>query len=656
MTTEARRIAVHQCLFGYDEGHHLLASSTSLSDESLARLLPLSDLAPGLSLGRDDSYWSGVPLPSAKAFVLMRTWAAWEMRRPGCVWSHALLIDFSDLPEFSDLGILRRYSMRPVPIDFGPFRAPLDIDTTPSDDITIGDPEDALCLLREIYGEGTGVFSSPNDAVELIFAIWSQQWPRLRRSFSFRTASSSLETAASMRTLDLLVMRTLRDRKVLLPSPAELTALEDLRVTPPSPCRRFLWRYGADLRSGRERFWFLIDVYMATRERLSGTALDSLVMRTEAAFPMPSEARLLKDDLLSCGFGQYSLIPSVDFVQLYTTLLAQPHPAFGAPPLEALRLLIRNSLDDAMTVGELASHQVNELAQGFLDAIAAEAVPNTFLPATEARPGLRLCVLRKRPEMITDDVLRRMAPSSVLRLLASLQREGELAKPVIEHIYSTENAELVRACVRERESLAKQHWIDGLNHPQDAPLTDAWASVLAENAENLLSHGVLSEMLTAGAVVRAARSFGYDAHGVMQVGPAPWIPSVERFEGFEETMSTSERDTFCAFLFVVASAKPSRGCELLFERTFETLHNAITYSRLDPQAFTLLLRHLPEVEWWRSWDNCRRLRIAVVNAYVDTGLRRDSFRRLTRERYLYGQLVNIAEGSKRGRQYLEHDD
>src|SRR5687768_4073372 len=94
-------IAVDQCLFGYDRGHRMITTSCELSPAASSLLLVLSDLAPGVTLGPRDSYWTGVPLPDVRRFALLKTWPAFEMPRPGCVWTHALVVTFADLARIS---------------------------------------------------------------------------------------------------------------------------------------------------------------------------------------------------------------------------------------------------------------------------------------------------------------------------------------------------------------------------------------------------------------------------------------------------------------------------------------------------------------------------------------------------------------------------
>ncbi|NTZ41073.1 hypothetical protein EXW94_26090 [Enterobacter sp. JMULE2] len=108
-----KEIEIHQCIYGYENGHRLLATSMSLPPDVATTLLLLSDLAPGLMLPSNGGYWTGVPLSGAKVYALMYTWMAYEMPRPGCVWSHVLLIPFPEMARLRDLSILIKYISRP---------------------------------------------------------------------------------------------------------------------------------------------------------------------------------------------------------------------------------------------------------------------------------------------------------------------------------------------------------------------------------------------------------------------------------------------------------------------------------------------------------------------------------------------------------------
>ena len=92
-----KHIIIQQTLHGYSNGHHLLESSILLSDESKRKLDMLSDFSSVELSEGFESYFTGYFLENENLIVLAKTWYAHEMTRPGCVWTHSLLINFDDL-------------------------------------------------------------------------------------------------------------------------------------------------------------------------------------------------------------------------------------------------------------------------------------------------------------------------------------------------------------------------------------------------------------------------------------------------------------------------------------------------------------------------------------------------------------------------------
>ena len=87
-------VKVEQILFGYDNGHGMLYSSLK---KPLIQQREVERLSDASGNGIFDSYISCFPLVEDEYYVFAKTWYADEMQRPGCVWTHMLLISFDDL-------------------------------------------------------------------------------------------------------------------------------------------------------------------------------------------------------------------------------------------------------------------------------------------------------------------------------------------------------------------------------------------------------------------------------------------------------------------------------------------------------------------------------------------------------------------------------
>lgn len=94
---------VDQVLHGYATGHQMLAASCELDLDDRKKIDELSDLNGRCERENFINYYTGYPLKNGKKYVIAKTWYAYEMKRPGCVWTHSIIINTEDMPQISNL-------------------------------------------------------------------------------------------------------------------------------------------------------------------------------------------------------------------------------------------------------------------------------------------------------------------------------------------------------------------------------------------------------------------------------------------------------------------------------------------------------------------------------------------------------------------------
>ncbi|RZK67709.1 MAG: hypothetical protein EOO85_25200, partial [Pedobacter sp.] len=104
---------VDQTLHGYADGHGLLAGSIELPIEIRRTLQIMSDISGSTVSEGFDSYLTGYPIEGTNLFVLGKTWIANELPRPGCVWTHSLIIDLQNYSELNSAYDLLNCFKRP---------------------------------------------------------------------------------------------------------------------------------------------------------------------------------------------------------------------------------------------------------------------------------------------------------------------------------------------------------------------------------------------------------------------------------------------------------------------------------------------------------------------------------------------------------------
>lgn len=113
MNVSPNQIQLDQTLHGYSDGHSLLATSADLPVHVKRSMLSLSDMSGPSMVSGFKSYLTGYSLKEAGFYAIARTWYAPEMDRPGCVWTHTLLIRCADLGKLPVLGLLLNVFKRP---------------------------------------------------------------------------------------------------------------------------------------------------------------------------------------------------------------------------------------------------------------------------------------------------------------------------------------------------------------------------------------------------------------------------------------------------------------------------------------------------------------------------------------------------------------
>ena len=658
--TDAARIKLHHVLHGYAEGHRELASSIQLKPRDAKTMLVLSDVSgPGVRID-ESGYLTGYPLPDAGLYAFARTWAAPEKPRPGCVWTHTLLIDFADLARLAALTDLVSAFRRPQPSGHAEYAKPLHLDCA-------AEPPSFPALdelrARRIIG---ALYSKPkariiafreagSDVDSLVTAIWSQQWPRLRRNFRFCTlAATDRSTDGAAFDLQLLPSgnqavrtrfpKTVEADAVALSGEWLEEAIDDLMQPRASGLRGFLRQIGGDVSGGRAAF--------ATLCRLH-RLIDRFGSEPGAVF---DAIALLQNEL-------------------------------GATQARAARA----------TVAGAAIAEAEALDDSGLDYLLAHM--DLVEPARLAAEGLKLgrAVLRRRPDVFAsligkDDLLgalalRTVAGAASADLTAALATASALAAPIL-----SERPELAA----EPALWARELGIDeeAFSALRNSPVnrSEIIVAILAAGRTDLAYHAVAEvgplEVLRALALsVRSSRlPLGFDRwlHAAAQpgavaelfarpeplprrmlamlarcVGPDdtpndygedPWLTAVRWAEG--ETFDLEETH-LRAFLLARSLGWRTRNQAELAQLGFEPVHHAAAQGTLPDGSWRWLDQRLPWPIFWFEWDRCQRLRAGVAALFVEHDLSPVIFGTLVEDGGLFGAVAEQVARSSEGRSYLK---
>lgn len=294
----------------------MLEASAALSMEDRRVLAIQTDNQDAGRVDRWDSLLSGYPLPSG-AYAWSMTWAATELPRPGCVWTHSLLLSDEALSvRWSPIVLSTLFERPSSSVDFTPYGRPLAV----SDDAanrSAGaaelDRHFVSALLWGLFEAPTrplrvpGLTLSDDERHVLLLSIWSQQWTGARVRLKLADAPISARSLGPER-FDLQLHAATRmqdpaeDERILtqLPESAPPPWARRLAndVIKPGPLRIFFHTYGEAQDSRRELSSTLASIWLALDDYKSPESAHVVLSRIAEAFPERGDWAALKSGIL----------------------------------------------------------------------------------------------------------------------------------------------------------------------------------------------------------------------------------------------------------------------------------------------------------------------------------------------------------------------
>lgn len=440
----------HQALYGYDDGHRLLASSVELDGGDQHLLARQTDSPDAGTLGWQ-GLLAGYPLPSGR-YAWTMTWPAPEMSRPGCVWTHVLVLDPAAVAGASGFDPCAYFRHPRGPAELGAYRRPVTVG------LGGGTPPAVKPKLRDLMAAVAWAFYEPptrpvrigrvaldeQPRHRIFLALWMQAWPELRGRLALTDApyaTRQLPTAA----FDLQLQQTARrhadePHRVLegLPSRKPPSWAEELAADALTPggLSQFLTAYGPDLSAHRDSVLPLTRTWMA----FSDADGDGLLDQLEHDLGQDRQVRRLKRELLRPGVtpqGCPGPLPDGALLIALVARVAMPGVTAEELQLDArISSLLDTDLPEVSRLVAAIPARPGKPASEVLNALAANLDSKRLKGWLASDPQALLALLRLRPQLAADGTLWQALPpdqlwSVVKRVRGANQRVALLSGAVL---------------------------------------------------------------------------------------------------------------------------------------------------------------------------------------------------------------------------------
>lgn len=649
---------IHQALLGYERGHRILSASIELHGAAKHDLLQFSDRAVDTSDIPSDGYLTGFPLTQDGMYVLARTWAAPEMPRPGCIWTHSLLITFTGLAELKEPRQLLRFFRRPssTPI-FSDYSSPITLDGSPQQSWPRIDQALARHLLLEIYAEPLKKviveIQQTGPAESTLLAIWGQQWPRLRRNFRYCSLTSD-DRSTRQHVFD--VQFRLRGGIVASAASGQEDDTSDdwteLCVRdldqPTSELRQFLKRAGSDITGGRMRFAELCSLF-AEHQRVDEVKGIELTLQYVVNRLPVNEGRLLRTAAVADSVRMASRLGSESVLQLLP--FVEDHLT-NVDRSGKLKLAKRYwDIDPQILLGQGSAMILCEE----LDAVIESLDQDDAIAAVLREEDVAREVLPRRIDLLNrHEIWRSSAAEMATELLAEITNAQEM-RPVVVALMTAERTDMVSVACRSfgakvvfEASVSKDS--SGSGSAVEFALHAFGLLVDKEKYEAVKAILERESIVDKRLIHAFVRTVSSDLPKLGSDGEKdPWVALWNRAVG---DIGPGKVDSIILFFLIRAITVSESHAASLLEMSYDHVLDRYHSGRFGFEKRSRLTGYLLLSDWF-DWSFESRLTRTVAELAVDRRFTAEEFQALSRKKCRFARVLRSVESFEGGSKYLD---
>lgn len=621
-----QRLTVHQALHGYDDGHRLLAASLKLPKDVERLMLPLSDLSGQGSGGMFEPYLTGYPLKSIACYAFAKTWHAPEMGRPGCVWTHTLLVDAAAIERDLDIKLLHKLHSRPAKGDYAAYSTPMTLlgfEDNVKEDL-LGDRVAVYVLYSLLYSAfgRIGISVHSNEHVEdAVLKMWSALWPGLKSRFTFCTgakaprvldgqpfqvhAVAEKDFSRFKKRSHLYSMDYIRVERVQCDDTALVPWFEYVHDRPFLVSSGMVEQLPLSFTSMR----IVTELLAQLRRTADNQAAFAVIDYLGKQFPDKGEGNEYKSFFL----GKASFFAFSDFEVLKGLMGTKMQMAFSEADLDVANRAA-SCWSDPDAALRLTAAAIDTVGRPISDLVLQGLA--TSIPEKQIAVLIGLsehafeCFLEHNPGLALKSCIWSVAQAYFPRVIDALVKSKDKVIAGLGQIVANALGSHVDFGWKDLGRAFGAGLIDSI---LDECQERGCASLPPRCEELLIEHWPLVRKwlgrrsdIRLGTIKVILSAF----EGAESLIAASLVPHVEK------NMSEITKDIgLCVQLFSISLKENSIALVMLAQASLDSVYSATANSAITELEWDKLCQVLPKGDWWRTWDQCVRICRAVAGKF-----------------------------------------
>lgn len=658
---------IQQTLHGYQQGHTLIASSIDLSTADKKKMAILSDWSEySRGDGSDSSYISAYPLPDSHYYVVARTWYADEMQRPGCVWTHSLLIDTQDIDATFDFRALWTYFKRPTKDkeEFELYELPISVtqnllDCEVDKPLTLNIPSLGYWLRALLEKSEELIFTATSLSREnqfFLLSLLSHLPIGISQTMSFCSGTARLRqsdgipfnlqiTSASRKKYPYLNAQVIEIPEVPYWYKQLATSIMDGGKEIPI----LLNKFALDIGNKLVRFQTIIELYLGL-DRLEDYNEDkselfkSTICNMATAFPKVTDGIAFKASILSPSMTKYFCDESSFIAYMATTPYSDSF-----------------DYDSFDFWGRVSAYANNQKLEEVL------SVMNYLLQFGKKTPVVAK-VLERMERTYNVEEMQKILDSCWLYYLYLVKKHGSyLENEMWLTLESQKFSKLVKIFINQPHPDCKEIWLGAfhrlLHEHSDLPYDSiqkfgAYIEVVDIILEEIEKGGVLPYNYISYCKLEAEKIVNWlDGKNTVNkmiqnlicasIQPDSNIVYQSRSSNWHAMLNIPAKmdnlDIFI-FIFILAYNLPDKkGAFEFYKKAFYPIYKAAENSNISLEEWQKIAIYCPKPAWGWEWDRCAMLRRGFVNWAIEEHIENSEIQRFTPQKRLNKKLQKYVD-------------
>jgi hypothetical protein len=636
---------IHQMLYGYKNGHSLFSTSVDLPSEDKSLLLELSDWS-GVNEQRVSSYLTGFPLIQSGYYALIRTWYADDMSRPGCAWSHVLLIHIKSFSELVNVQQLNNLFIKPeINSDFAFYSKSLVIENT--DEVS----SNLSNLIKPVISEFSQnyiqeliyqLFTSPNniyvepstttEAIEKLFlTLWWSQPINDRFLFSFCTGSNKPRRLFN-NELNLQCVfndsykqywiRSINGNNEI--NNDWVNTLYKNLVSDNQSFIKYLNNLTDDITSNKNKIVGLSEIFNLIDGEIiykdSELFVDKILNLLSSYFPDKTEARKIKKALLS-----EDVLKSLDIESYFLKQIFKSE-GFSAFDIDELKIPYRilniyetNSSIFFELVNNILKEDIYDWGISILKESAKNITKNDIDILINDYWSIFTVYIIFRPDILKLNQSWTINEAKCLETINLLISNRNVIDSEVdwEFLYFTilQKGLNLFPTINVLFSMIKPNHIsfllDWYNKNDKYELKSSWHLELSKNPSSILTWIQDQNNINLHTKQLIVKVINPNSRDTKKAGLRLWI----NFSESIKTLPLKDSIYIHAFLTSLAFNFNDKEAILLLKNSFSIIYNEIANDKLDYKLMSMVLIHTKPLMFWQDWDKCKKLRNALADKF-----------------------------------------